>query len=109
MLGEDYVRLLEEGFDNGWIDVYENQGKRSGAYSWGAYGTHPYVLLNYNGNLNAVFTLAHEMGHAIHSYYSDAAQPFTYAGYRIFVAEVASTCNEALLIHYLLEHAKHAI
>lgn len=106
VLGEDYVRLLEEGFDNGWIDVYENQGKRSGAYSWGAYGTHPYVLLNYNGNLNAVFTLAHEMGHAIHSYYSDAAQPFTYAGYRIFVAEVASTCNEALLIHYLLEHAK---
>lgn len=106
VLGEDYVRLLEEGFDNGWIDVYENQGKRSGAYSWGAYGTHPYVLLNYNGNLNAVFTLAHEMGHAIHSYYSDVAQPFTYAGYRIFVAEVASTCNEALLIHYLLEHAK---
>lgn len=106
VLGEDYVRLLEEGFDNGWIDVYENQGKRSGAYSWGAYGTHPYVLLNYNGNLNAVFTLAHEMGHAIHSYYSDAAQPFAYAGYRIFVAEVASTCNEALLIHYLLEHAK---
>lgn len=106
VLGEDYVRLLEEGFDNGWIDVYENQGKRSGAYSWGAYGTHPYVLLNYNGNLNAVFTLAHEMGHAIHSYYSDAAQPFTYAGYRIFVAEVASTCNGALLIHYLLEHAK---
>ena len=106
VLGEDYVRLLEEGFANRWIDVYENQGKRSGAYSWGAYGTHPYVLLNYNGNLNAVFTLAHEMGHAIHSYYSDAAQPFTYAGYRIFVAEVASTCNEALLIHYLLEHAK---
>ena len=66
-LGEDYIRLLEEGFSNGWIDVYENQGKRSGAYSWGAYGTHPYVLMNYNGTLNHVFTLAHEMGHALHS------------------------------------------
>ena len=105
VLGEDYTALLEEGFENGWIDVYENQGKRSGAYSWGAYGTHPYVLLNYSGNLNSVFTLAHEMGHAIHSYYSDHAQPYAYAGYRIFVAEVASTCNEALLIHYLLEQA----
>lgn len=105
-LGEDYLAILQEGFDNGWIDVYENQGKRSGAYSWGAYGTHPYVLLNYNGSLNHVFTLAHEMGHSIHSYYSDEAQPYPYAGYRIFVAEVASTCNEALLIHYLLEQAK---
>lgn len=105
-LGEDYLAILQEGFDNGWIDVYENQGKRSGAYSWGAYGTHPYVLLNYNGSLNHVFTLAHEMGHSIHSYYSDAAQPYPYAGYRIFVAEVASTCNEALLIHYLLEQAE---
>lgn len=106
-LGEDYLRILEEGFENGWIDVYENQGKRSGAYSWGAYGTHPYVLMNYNGSLNHVFTLAHEMGHAIHSYHSDEAQPYPYAGYRIFVAEVASTCNEALLIHYLLEHAEN--
>ena len=105
MLGDDYTALLEEGFKNGWIDVYENQGKRSGAYSWGAFGTHPYVLLNYSGNLNSVFTLAHEMGHAIHSYYSDQTQPYVYAGYRIFVAEVASTCNEALLIHYLLEQA----
>lgn len=105
VLGEDYAALLDEGFTEGWIDVYENQGKRSGAYSWGAYGTHPYVLLNYSGNLNSVFTLAHEMGHAIHSYYSDHSQPFVYAGYLIFVAEVASTCNEALLIHYLLEHA----
>lgn len=104
-LGEDYLRLLDEGFGQGWIDVYENQGKRSGAYSWGAYGTHPYVLLNYNGSLNHVFTLAHEMGHAIHSHYSDQVQPYPYAGYRIFVAEVASTCNEALLIHDLLEHA----
>ena len=105
VLGDDYTALLEEGFKNGWIDVYENQGKRSGAYSWGAFGTHPYVLLNYSGNLNSVFTLAHEMGHAIHSYYSDQTQPYVYAGYRIFVAEVASTCNEALLIHYLLEQA----
>ena len=105
-LGEDYIRLLEEGFSNGWIDVYENQGKRSGAYSWGAYGTHPYVLMNYNGTLNHVFTLAHEMGHALHSYYSDEKQPYCYAGYRIFVAEVASTCNEALLIHYLLKQAE---
>lgn len=105
ILGDDYIALLKEGFSNRWIDVYENQGKRGGAYSWGAYGTHPYVLLNYQGNLNHVFTLAHEMGHALHSYYSDRAQPYTYAGYRIFVAEVASTCNEALLIHYLLDHA----
>lgn len=102
-LGEDYQALLQEGFDNGWIDVYENEGKRSGAYSWGAYGTHPYVLLNYQDSLNNTFTLAHEMGHALHSYHSDAAQDFIYAGYKIFVAEVASTCNEALLIHYLLE------
>ena len=105
-LGEEYLAILQEGFDNGWIDVRENQGKRSGAYSWGAYGTHPFVLMNYNGSLNHVFTLAHEMGHAIHSYYSDRAQPYPYAGYRIFVAEVASTCNEALLIHDLLRKAE---
>lgn len=101
-LGEDYLSKLREGFANRWIDVYENENKRSGAYSWGAYGTHPYVLLNYQDNLNNVFTLAHEMGHALHSYYSDAAQPYVYAGYRIFVAEVASTCNESLLMDYLL-------
>ena len=105
-LGEDYLELLRKGFDEGWIDVYENEGKRSGAYSWGAYGTHPYVLLNYQDNLNNVFTLAHEMGHALHSYHSDAAQEYIYAGYKIFVAEVASTCNEALLIRYLLDHSK---
>lgn len=102
-MGEEYLNLLREGFASGWIDVYENQGKRSGAYSWGAYGTHPYVLLNYQENLNNVFTLAHEMGHALHSWYSDENQPYIYAGYKIFVAEVASTCNEALLIHYLIE------
>lgn len=105
-LGEEYTKRLEEGFENRWIDVYENQGKRTGAYSWGAYGVHPYVLLNYQENLNQVFTLAHEMGHALHSCYSDEKQPYLYAGYKIFVAEVASTCNEALLIHYLLEHTE---
>lgn len=107
-MGEEYLHLLGEGFDHGWIDVYENQGKRTGAYSWGAYGTHPYVLLNYQGTLHDVFTLAHEMGHALHSWYSDEHQPYIYAGYRIFVAEVASTCNEALLIHYLMEQSKKA-
>lgn len=105
-LGEDYQELLKKGFTEGWIDVYENEGKRSGAYSWGAYGTHPYVLLNYNDSMNNVFTLAHEMGHALHSYHSDEKQDYIYAGYKIFVAEVASTCNEALLIRYLLDHAK---
>jgi oligoendopeptidase F len=101
-MGEDYLKILQEGFDNRWIDVYENQGKRSGAYSWGAYGTHPYVLLNYNNSLDNVFTLAHEMGHAMHSYYSFNHQPITYSDYKIFVAEVASTCNEALLMEYML-------
>lgn len=105
-MGEEYENLLKKGFASRWIDIYENQGKRSGAYSWGAYGTHPYVLLNYQENLNNVFTLAHEMGHALHSWYSDATQPYVYAGYKIFVAEVASTCNEALLIHHLLEETK---
>ncbi|HHU70828.1 MAG TPA: oligoendopeptidase F [Clostridiales bacterium] len=105
-LGEDYAKVLKEGYDNRWIDVYENENKRSGAYSWGAYGTHPYVLLNYNDTLDNVFTLAHEMGHAIHSYYSDETQPYVYAGYRIFVAEVASTCNESLLIDYMLKNTK---
>lgn len=105
-LGKDYQDILVQGYEKGWIDVYENEGKRSGAYSWGAYGTHPYILLNYQDTLNDIFTLAHEMGHAIHSYYSDAAQPYIYSKYKIFVAEVASTCNEALLMHYLLKHAK---
>lgn len=105
-LGEDYQALLQEGFDNRWIDVYENEGKRTGAYSWGAYGMHPYVLLNYNNTLNNVFTLAHEMGHALHSWHSDHAQNYLNAGYRIFVAEVASTCNEALLIHDLMDRTQ---
>ncbi|RJE89801.1 oligoendopeptidase F [Paenibacillus sp. 1011MAR3C5] len=101
-LGEDYLNVLQEGFDKGWIDVYENEGKRSGAYSWGAYGTHPYVLLNHKDNLNSMFTLTHEMGHALHSYYSDTNQNYRDAQYTIFLAEVASTLNEALLMDYLL-------
>lgn len=104
-MGDEYISVLKEGYDNGWIDIYENQGKRSGAYSWGPYGVHPYVLLNYQENLDNVFTLAHEMGHAIHSYYSDKTQPYVYAGYKIFVAEVASTCNESLLIHHMIKNS----
>jgi oligoendopeptidase F len=107
-MGEDYVAKVKEGFENRWIDVYENQGKRGGAYSAGAYGTHPYVLLNYNGSLDNVFTLAHEMGHAMHSYYSNTNQPYIYSQYRIFVAEVASTCNEVLLLEYLLKNTTDA-
>ena len=102
-LGEDYLNVLQAGYDEGWIDVYENEGKRSGAYSWGAYSTHPYVLLNHKDNLNSMFTLAHEMGHALHSYYSDNAQSYRDAQYTIFLAEVASTLNEALLMDYMLK------
>ncbi|MGD8189261.1 oligoendopeptidase F [Brevibacillus ginsengisoli] len=105
-LGDNYAQVLEKGFTSGWIDVYENEGKTSGAYSWGSYTTHPYVLMNYQDNLNNMFTLAHEMGHALHSYYSNHNQPYTYADYRIFVAEVASTLNEALLMHHVLDTTK---
>ena len=100
-LGDDYRKVLREGFDNRWIDVYQNEGKRSGAYSAGA-AVHPYVLMNYSGTLDSQFTLAHEMGHALHSYYSNKTQNPIDADYVIFVAEVASTCNEALLMEYLL-------
>ncbi len=103
-LGEDYVNILKDGFNSGWVDIYENQGKRSGAYSSGCYGVHPYVLMNYTDSLDNMFTLAHEMGHALHTYYSNKSQPFVYANYKIFVAEVASTLNEILLLHYLLEN-----
>ncbi|MCE5171060.1 oligoendopeptidase F [Paenibacillus profundus] len=102
-LGEKYLEALQEGFNNGWIDVYENEGKRTGAYSWGAYGTHPYVLLNHKDNLNSMFTLTHEMGHALHSYHSDNNLPYRDAQYTIFLAEVASTLNEALLMDYMLK------
>ena len=101
VLGDDYRKVLKEGFENRWIDVYTNEGKRSGAYSAGA-AVHPYVLLNYTGTLDSQFTLAHEMGHALHSYYSNKNQHPLDADYVIFVAEVASTCNEALLMEYLL-------
>ncbi|MBR1765285.1 MAG: oligoendopeptidase F [Ruminococcus sp.] len=102
-MGEDYLAILREGFENRWIDVYENEGKTSGAYSAGA-RVHPYVLLNHKDTLNCMFTIAHEMGHAIHSYLSNKNQPVAYSDYVIFVAEVASTCNEALLMQYLLKN-----
>jgi len=102
VLGDDYVALLDEGFGSRWLDIYENEGKRSGAYSCGC-RLHPYVLLNYKNNLDSEFTTAHEMGHALHSYLSNRNQPVVDADYVIFVAEVASTCNEALLMQYLLK------
>lgn len=102
-LGEEYTGILEEAFENRWVDVYENKGKRSGAYSSGAYGTNPYILMNWQDNINNLFTLAHELGHSVHSYYTRKNQPYVYGDYSIFVAEVASTCNEALLNHYLLK------
>lgn len=105
-LGTQYLEDLDHSFKSGWIDVYENEGKTSGAYSWGTHLTHPYVLLNYQSTINDVFTLAHEMGHALHSYYTNKTQPYIYSEYRIFVAEVASTVNESLLIKYLLENTK---
>ncbi|WP_152394392.1 oligoendopeptidase F [Paenibacillus guangzhouensis] len=106
-LGDDYLNNLQHGFNDGWIDVHENEGKRSGAYSWGAYGTHPYVLLNHKDNLNSMFTLAHEMGHALHSFYSDTNLEYRDAQYTIFLAEVASTLNEALLMNYMLKKAEN--
>jgi oligoendopeptidase F len=102
-LGEDYLNVLKEGFENRWVDVHENKGKRSGAYSSGAYGTNPYILMNWQDNVNNLFTLAHEFGHSVHSYYTRKYQPYPYGNYSIFVAEVASTCNEALLNDYLLK------
>lgn len=108
-MGEEYLGHLENAFQSGWIDVYENQGKTSGAYSWGAYLTHPYVLLNYQGTVNDVFTIAHEMGHALHSFYTNKTQPFIYSEYKIFVAEVASTVNESLLMEYLLKNTRDPV
>jgi len=102
-LGNDYVCNFEKGLNGGWIDIYENKGKRSGAYAWGSYGTHPYVSLNYDDTVNSMFTLIHEMGHAMHSYYTWSNQNYIYGDYTIFVAEVASTVNEALLMEYLLK------
>jgi len=105
-LGEDYLSNLKKGFNERWIDVYENKGKRSGAYSSGTYGVHPYVLMNYNGTLNDIYTLTHEMGHALHTWYTINNQPFVYGDYPIFLAEVASTTNEALLEKYLIDKAE---
>lgn len=102
-LGNDYAQLLDRAYNEKWIDVYENKGKTSGAYSWGSYNAHPYVLLNYQPVTHDVFTIAHELGHAMHSYYSNSTQPYAKAGYEIFVAEVASTVNEVLLLKYLIK------
>lgn len=102
-MGEDYLSHVREGLENRWIDIYPNKGKKGGAYSWGCYDSLPFILLNYTKNLDSVFTLIHEMGHSIHSYYSRTAQDYAYSEYKIFVAEVASTCNECLLMHDLLE------
>lgn len=106
VLGSDYTDTVKNSFTDGWIDVYENVGKRSGAYSWGMYTSKPYILLNYHNKLNDVFTLTHEMGHSMHSYYTRKNQPYVYGNYSIFVAEVASTTNEALLNHYLLNRVE---
>ena len=102
-LGREYTDKLKEAYTSGWIDVYENKFKRSGAYAWGVYDAHPFVLLNYKKTTHDIFTIAHELGHAMHSYYSNSAQSYTKAGYEIFVAEVASTVNELLLLRHLMK------
>jgi len=105
-LGDEYLENFKMGLNSRWIDVYETQGKGSGGYSWGTYSVHPIILLNYTGTLDNVFTLAHEMGHALHSYYTNKNEPVTYSGHSLFCAEVASTCNEALMIKYMYDRAK---
>ena len=105
-LGEDYIINVKNGIQEGWIDLYERPGKSSGAYSFGSYDSMPYILLNYNSKLKDVFTLAHEMGHSMHSFYTRKTQPYIYGGHSIFTAEVASTVNEVLLIHHLLKNSK---
>ncbi|MDR0885750.1 MAG: oligoendopeptidase F [Clostridiales Family XIII bacterium] len=106
VLGEDYIANVSKGVQSGWIDRFENDGKSSGAYSFGSYDSMPYILMNYSGKLKDVFTLVHEMGHSMHSHYTRSTQPFVYGSHSIFTAEVASTVNECLLIHYLLEKYK---
>lgn len=105
VMGKEYSDILATSFTDGWIDAFENKGKRSGAYSWGVYGVHPFVLLNYQKTVHDVFTIAHELGHAMHSYFSNSTQPQQKAGYEIFVAEIASTVNEVLLLKHLLKTA----
>lgn len=105
-LGEEYLSIIQKAFDERWIDAFENEGKKGGAYSWGCYDSQPYILTSYTEDLNSLFTLIHELGHSVHSYYSRNNQPYIYSDYRIFVAEVASTTNELLLVNYLLENAK---
>ncbi len=102
VMGDEYAGLLQKAHDERWMDVYETENKRSGAYSWGSYSTKPFVLLNYSATIHDIFTIAHELGHSMHSYYSNHTQPYSKAGYAIFVAEVASTVNEVLLLKYLL-------
>jgi len=105
VMGKEYSDILASSFKDGWIDVFESKGKRSGAYSWGVYGVHPYVLLNYQETIHDIFTIAHELGHAMHSFFSNMNQPEPKAGYEIFVAEIASTVNEVLLLKHLLKTA----
>ncbi|MFH1688404.1 MAG: oligoendopeptidase F [bacterium] len=105
-MGSDYLSDFGQGLNSGWIDAFENEGKGSGAYSWGTYTSHPYILLNWSGQLGDVFTLAHEMGHALNSYYSNRNEPYVYSNHSLFTAEVASTCNEAVLMKYLLANAE---
>ncbi len=105
-MGKTYLADFSKGLSSGWVDVYENPGKGSGAYQWGTYSSHPYLLMNYSGSMEDVFTLAHEMGHAMHSFYTNQHEPYQYSNHYLFTAEVASTCNEAVLIKYMLEKTK---
>ncbi|KAA3631381.1 MAG: oligoendopeptidase F [Calditrichaeota bacterium] len=106
-MGDTYIKDFDKGLSSGWVDVYETEGKGTGAYSWGTYSSHPYIMMNYTDRLDDVFTLAHEMGHAMNSYYTNSHEPFQYAGHALFTAEVASTCNEAVLMKFMLERVKN--
>lgn len=105
-LGDQYIKDFKKGLESGWVDVFENEGKGSGAYSWGTYTSHPYILMNFDSTIESVFTLAHEMGHSMNSFYTNKTEPYVYHNHPLFTAEVASTCNEAILMKYLLTHAK---
>ena len=105
-LGEEYVKVAREGFEKRWFDVCPNEGKRSGAYSSGSYDTQPFILLNHTNTINDVFTIVHELGHSMHSYYTRSTQPYAYGSYSIFLAEIASTTNELLLLNYMLDHSQ---